>query len=75
MKNKLIDGYITNNEDLVRLRVFDGVIPLGGAGDELLELERARANSYGADNAILREEVRSLRERLVAKMRVVGEMG
>lgn len=68
MKSKLVGTTITNNEDHVRLRIFDGAIPLDEAGQELLALERAHAKDYHSrlvaalnENEHLKRELADLR--------------
>lgn len=39
MKSRAVDT-ITSNEDHVRLRIFDGDLPIDQAGAELLRIER-----------------------------------
>ena len=60
MKSKDVGFTVTTTEDFVRLRVFDGVIPLDAAGQELLEMERARANAYHRELIALQARFDSL---------------
>lgn len=41
MKSKTVET-VTNNEDFVRMRIFDGELPQDAALSELLRLERAQ---------------------------------
>jgi hypothetical protein len=41
MKSRSVD-YVTSNEELVRLRIFDGELPAHDAYRELWELEKAQ---------------------------------
>ncbi len=43
---------VTSNEEYVRLRIFDGELPISEAGAELLRIERAQ---HEATRARLRE--------------------
>lgn len=48
MKSRSVET-ITNNEDYVRLRIFDGDLQISEAGAELLRLEKAQhAQTRGA---------------------------
>lgn len=46
MKSKMVDT-VTNDEDLVRLRIFDGELPLDAAGAELLRLNALERRRNG----------------------------
>lgn len=42
MKSKDVGATVTNNDELVRLRIFDGVIPPDDYHREMYELERGQ---------------------------------
>lgn len=56
MKSRTVET-LTSNEGAVRLRIFEGDIPLDEAGAELLRIERA-------NNAALRIQIRELQEEI-----------
>jgi hypothetical protein len=47
MKSKDVD-YITSNEADVRLRIYDGDLQISEAAQELIRMERARADALEA---------------------------
>jgi hypothetical protein len=53
MKSRTVET-VTNNEDYVRLRIFDGELPADEATKELLRLERCQ-------HAATREQLRQAR--------------
>ena len=55
MKTRLVET-VTSNEDHVRLRIYDGEIPVDAAGEALIDLYRRQARNADerAAAAILR---------------------
>jgi hypothetical protein len=86
-KNKMPSrdaGYsVATDEDCIRLRIYDGEIPLDEAGAKLLEITKAQNLHLQQESWELREQVISLKERLGLKPRcpypvhrwdVIGDM-
>jgi hypothetical protein len=59
MKTKLVDA-VTNNEDYVRLRIFDGDLQISEAAAELLRLERSQHEATRRELLSCREELRQV---------------
>ena len=68
MKSKVVDGNITTNEGLVRLRIFDGVIPMEHGAAELLEIERAQRDAERQERERERDGLRSVIAQLQAEL-------
>ncbi len=69
MKSKSVDT-VTTNEEHVRLRIFDGDLPLDDAGHELIRIAQAQLDAERSrHNETIAELVRTqrlLREALIA---------
>jgi hypothetical protein len=50
--SKTVDT-VTSNDENVRLRIYDGVIPLGDAGDELLQMALANNRRLAEQNKVM----------------------
>jgi hypothetical protein len=59
MKTKLVDT-VTNNEDYVRSRIFDGDLQISEAAAELLRLERSQHEATRRELLRCREELRQV---------------
>lgn len=55
MKSRFVDT-ITTNEEHVRMRIFDGDLPIDAAAAELLRIERAQKDSLQRQITDLRRE-------------------
>lgn len=66
MKSTLVDT-VTSNDEAVRLRIFEGVIPMDQAGLELLELEQTQHAAARSQIRLLRKEITDLKARIDQK--------
>lgn len=68
MKSRLVDT-VVNNDEYLRLRIYDGEIPLAEAGAELLRLKTAQRTAERKEEqrviAQLRAEITRLQRNLV----------
>lgn len=63
MKSRTVET-VTSNEGLVRLRIYDGEIPLDQAAEELLRLYREQVRHEALRHDETRKEMWALKDKL-----------